>query len=147
MKANRRLWSTVVVSVIAVVATLVSPATGALSAVSGAMTPRTADKPAQVRVNQVGYPAAGPKVAFAMLPRKVAAVRFEVITPYGVAYRGTSTRDLGSWNSGYQAVYQLSFTGLRLPGQYQVKLLSPAVAVSPEFIIGDGTQLYGPRAA
>ena len=77
-----------------------------------------------------------------MLPRKVAAVRFEVITPYGVAYRGTSTRDLGSWNSGYQAVYQLSFTGLRLPGQYQVKLLSPAVAVSPEFIIGDGTQLY-----
>ena len=77
-----------------------------------------------------------------MLPRKVAAVRFEVITPYGVAYRGTSRRDLGSWNSGYQAVYQLSFTGLRLPGQYQVKLLSPAVAVSPEFIIGDGAQLY-----
>ena len=77
-----------------------------------------------------------------MLPRKVARVTFEVITPYGVAYRGTSTRDLGSWNSGYQAVYQLSFTGLRLPGQYQVKLLSPAVAVSPEFIIGDGTQLY-----
>ena len=106
------------------------------------MTPETADEPAQVRVNQVGYPAAGPKVAFAMLPRKVAAVRFEVITPYGVAYRGTSTRDLGSWNSGYQAVYQLSFTGLRLPGQYQVKLLSPAVAVSPEFIIGDGAQLY-----
>jgi len=64
-----------------------------------------------------------------MLPRKVAVVRFEVVTPYGVAYRGTSARDLGSWNSGYQAVYQLSFSGLRLPGQYQVRLLSPAGAL------------------
>lgn len=93
-------------------------------------------------MNQVGYPSSGPKAAFAMLPRKVARVRFEVITPYGVAYRGTSTRDLGAWNSAYQAVYQLSFSGLRLPGQYQVKLLSPASALSPAFTVGDGTQLY-----
>jgi endoglucanase len=95
-----------------------------------------------VRINQVGYPTGAPKVAFAMLPAKVAAVRFEVITPYGVAYHGTSTDDLGSWNSGYQAVYQLSFSDLRTPGQYQVKLLSPASAVSPPFAIGDGAQLY-----
>ena len=33
--------------------------------------------------------------------------------------------------------------GCSLPGQYQVKLLSPATAVSPGFTIGDGTQLYG----
>jgi len=49
---------------------------------------------AQVRVNQVGYPAGGAKVAFAMLPRKVARVTFEVVTPYGVAYRGTSADDV-----------------------------------------------------
>ena len=78
-----------------------------------------------------------------MLPAKVAAVRFEVVTPYGVAYRGTSTDDVGSWNSGYRAVYQLSFSGVRTPGQYQVKVLSPASAVSPAFTIGDGAQLYG----
>ena len=78
-----------------------------------------------------------------MLPRKVARVRFEVVTPYGVAYRGTSTRDLGAWNPAYQAVYQLRFSGLSRPGQYQVKLLSPAAAASPGFIIGDGSQLYG----
>ena len=82
--------------------------------------------PPQVRVNQVGYPSSGPKAAYAMLPRKVASVRFEVVTPYGVAYRGTSADDVGAWNATYQAVYRLSFSGLRLPGQYRVKLLSPA---------------------
>jgi len=95
-----------------------------------------------VRVNQVGYTSSSSKVAFAMLARPVAAVRFEVTTQYGVAYRGTSTDDLGSWNSGYKAVYQLSFSSVRTPGQYQVKLLSPAAAVSPAFTIGDGSQLY-----
>jgi endoglucanase len=98
--------------------------------------------PPQVRVNQVGYPADGPKVAFAMLPRKVARVRFEVVTPYGVAYRGVSADDVGAWNANYQAVYRLSFSMLSLEGQYRVKLLSPARASSPGFVIGDGLQLY-----
>ena len=77
-----------------------------------------------------------------MLPRKVARVRFEVVTPWGVAYRGVSADDVGSWNANYQAVYRLSFSGLNLPGQYQVKLLSPATATSPGFVIGDSPELY-----
>ena len=97
----------------------------------------------QVRVNQVGYPTNGPKVAFVMLARPVTAVSFEVTTPYGVAYRGTSAADVGSWNAAYRAVYQLSFSGLDTPGQYQVRVLSPAAAVSPAFTIGTGAQLYG----
>ena len=96
----------------------------------------------QVRVNQVGYPAGGPKVAYVMLARPVAAVRFVVSTPYGVAYRGTSTDDLGSWNSAYRAVYQLSFSGLSVPGIYRVTVTSPATAVSPAFVVGTGAQLY-----
>ena len=116
---------------------LASPAT---AGATGALT--AVNKPAEVRVNQVGYPVGAPKVAYAMLPRKVSSVRFEVITPYGVAYRGVSTDDVGSWNANYQAVYRLSFSKVQLPGQYQVKLLSPARAVSPGFIIGDGSQLY-----
>jgi hypothetical protein len=104
---------------------------------------RAASWPAAVvRVNQVGYPVDGPKVAFAMLPRKVTGVRFEVTTPYGIAYQGVSTDDAGAWNSGYQAVYRLTFSGVRTPGRYQVRLLSPAAAASPTFIIGDGEQLY-----
>ncbi len=150
MRPNRRTWSTAVAGVAiaatATVAALLQPvaakASQDRSAVLVAITAKTAERSAVVRVNQVGYPTGAPKVAFAMLPTKVAAVRFEVITSYGVAYRGTSTDDLGSWNSGYQAVYQLSFSDLRTPGQYQVKLLSPASAVSPMFAIGDGAQLY-----
>ena len=107
------------------------------------MRAQTDEVSAQVRVNQVGYTADGAKVAYAMLPKKVASVRFEVVTPYGVAYRGTSADDAGAWNANYQAVYKLSFSGLNVPGQYQVKLLSPVTAVSPAFTVGDGTQLYG----
>src|ERR1700749_4513031 len=130
----RRAWLTLLAATGVTVAAVIPAAAPALAA---------ALAPPQIRVNQVGYPASGPKVAFAMLPRKVARVRFEVVTPYGVAYRGTSTRDLGAWNPAYQAVYQLRFSGLSRPGQYQVKLLSPAAAASPGFIIGDGSQLYG----
>ncbi len=132
MIANRRIWSTVVVTAIAVTGALLQPAAAGASP----------SPPPQIRVNQVGYPSSGPKAAYVMLPRKVARVRFEVVTPYGVAYRGTSADDVGAWNANYQAVYRLSFSGLTLPGQYQVKLLSPARASSPGFTIGDGTQLY-----
>jgi endoglucanase len=96
----------------------------------------------QVRVNQVGYPSDGPKVAYVMLARPAASVRFEVTTPYGIAYRGTSTDDVGSWNSAYRAVYQLSFSEVTTPGVYQVRVASPAAAVSPAFVIGTGAQLY-----
>jgi endoglucanase len=149
MKASRRVRSTVFAGIAGAVAVTTlataSPAMGSardLSAVSGVIAPKSVDKAPQVRVNQVGYTTGGPKVAYVMLPAKVARVQFEVTTGYGVAYRGTSTDDLGSWNSGYQAVYQLSFSGVNTPGQYQVKVTSPAAAVSPGFVIGDGAQLY-----
>ena len=129
----RRAWSAMVTVAGVTLATVVPAITPASAAVPAS---------AQVRVNQVGYPTDAPKVAYAMLPAKVATVRFEVTTPYGVAYRGTSADDVGSWNSAYRAVYRLSFSGVNTPGRYQVKVLSPGVAVSPMFIIGDGTQLY-----
>ena len=129
----RRVWLTLLAAAGVTVGTVV-PAVAPASAAALA--------PPQVRVNQVGYPASGPKAAYAMLARPVPAVRFEVVTPYGVAYRGTSTDDVGAWNANYRAVYRLGFSGLRLPGQYEVRLLSPAAAASPGFIIGDGSQLY-----
>jgi hypothetical protein len=129
----RRAWSAIVTVAGVTLATVIPAITPASAAVPAS---------ARVRVNQVGYPTDAPKVAYAMLPAKVASVRFEVTTPYGVAYRGTSADDVGSWNSAYRAVYRLSFSGVNTPGRYQVKVLSPGVAVSPMFIIGDGTQLY-----
>jgi len=129
----RRAWLTIL-TVTGVTLTTVIPAVTSASAATLASP--------QVRVNQVGYTSSSPKVAFVMLARPVSRVSFEITTPYGVAYRGTSTDDVGSWNSAYRAVYQLGFSGVRTPGQYQVKILSPAAAVSPTFTIGDGTQLY-----
>ena len=131
----RRAWPAIVAAAGITLAT-------ALPAVASSPTvPGTVARP-MVRVNQVGYPSGGPKVAFVMLAKRVAAVRFEITTPYGVAYRGTSTDDRGPWNSAYRAVYQLSFSGLSVPGIYRVEVTSPAAAVSPAFVVGTGAQLY-----
>src|SRR5690349_15636962 len=144
---HRRAWSTIAIGAVATAVALVQPAAASAvqdrSSVLVAMTTKTGEVSAQVRVNQVGYAANGAKVAYAMLPRKVASVRFEVVTPFGVSYRGSSSDDVGGWNANYRAVYKLSFSGLTMPGQYRVKLLSPAVAASPGFTVGDGAQLYG----
>jgi endoglucanase len=134
----RRSWPTLVVAAGITLATTV-PVVATASPASG----QSLVAP-EVRVNQVGYSWNAPKVAFVMLPRPVPAVQFEVTSRYGVAYQGTSTDDVGSWNSAYRAVYQLSFSDVGTPGIYQVKVLSPAAASSPAFVIGDGTQLYRP---
>jgi len=131
----RRAWPAIVAAAGITLATAL-PAVASSPTVSG-----TVARP-MVRVNQVGYPSGGPKVAFVMLAKRVAAVRFEITTPYGVAYRGTSTDDRGPWNSAYRAVYQLSFSGLSVPGIYRVEVTSPATAVSAAFIVGTGAQLY-----
>jgi endoglucanase len=130
----RRTWPTILVAAGITLATAI-PAAAAAAPASTA-TP-------QVRVNQVGYPVSGPKVAYVMLAKPANSVSFEVTTPYGVAYQGTSSDDVGSWNSAYHAVYRLSFSGLSVPGVYQVKVTSPAAAASPAFVVGTAAQLYG----
>jgi endoglucanase len=129
----RRTWPAIVAAIGITLATAV-PAASAAAAGSTAAP--------QVRINQVGYPSDGPKVAYVMLAGPVSKVSFEVTTPYGVAYRGTSTDYVGSWNAAYHAVYRLSFSGLSVPGIYQVKVTSPAAAASPAFVVGTGAQLY-----
>jgi endoglucanase len=130
----RRTWPAMVAAAGITLATAIPAAAAGASAASAAAP--------MVRVDQVGYPAGAPKAAYVMLARPVSAVSFEITTPYGVAYRGTSTDDVGSWNSAYRAVYQLSFSGVNVPGVYRVKVTAPAVAVSPAFVIGTGAQLY-----
>ncbi|HET9971989.1 MAG TPA: glycoside hydrolase family 9 protein [Streptosporangiaceae bacterium] len=147
VKSNRRAWPAIAIGAVATAVMLVQPTVASAvqdrSSVSAAIGAETDEVSAQVRVNQVGYATYGTKVAYVMLPKKVASVRFEVVTPFDVAYRGSSADDVGGWNANYRAVYKLSFSGLTMPGQYRVKLLSPAVAASPGFTVGDGAQLYG----
>jgi len=99
--------------------------------------------PVAVRVNQVAYPAGGAKVAYAMLPAKVASVAFTVSGSGGVVFRGTSSDDLGSWNSRYRAVYELTFSALRRPGSYRVEVSAGGQsAKSPEFSVGGTSSQY-----
>jgi endoglucanase len=103
-----------------------------------------AAKPAapEIRLNQVGYQPNAPKAAYVMLPARVASVPFTITDAKGrVVYRGVSRDDVGAWNSGYQAVYLLSFSGLDRSGTYQVRVGS---TVSVTFKIANGTALYGP---
>ncbi|HXZ69489.1 MAG TPA: glycoside hydrolase family 9 protein [Streptosporangiaceae bacterium] len=131
----RRRWPTILAAAGITLATTIPAIATASAASAASVVP-------EVRVNQVGYPTSASKMAFVMLARQVPAVRFEVTTGYGVVYQGTSSDDVGSWNSAYQAVYQLRFFAVNTPGVYQVKVLSPAAASSPAFVIGDGAQLY-----
>jgi hypothetical protein len=97
----------------------------------------------QVRVNQVGYPLHSTKVAFAMLPRRVASVSFILSGPAGVVYRGRSASDLGAWNTRYGAVYRLSFTPLTRPGRYHITAVAGGTSVvSPSFAVAAPSALY-----
>jgi endoglucanase len=87
-------------------ATLTTPA--AAGAPAAPTTPRQL-RPAEIRVNQVGYAPDAAKVAFVMLPGRVASVRFTITSGGRTVFRGVSRDDAGAWNSGYGAVYELNF--------------------------------------
>ncbi len=98
----------------------------------------------EIRVNQVGYPADGPKLASIMLPRRApAAVAFAVAGAQGVVFRGRSGGDLGAWNPHYPAVYSLAFGRLVRPGRYRITVRAAGVtATSPPFVIASPAALY-----
>src|SRR5215470_1922470 len=99
--------------------------------------------PAEVRVNQVGYSPDSSKVAYAMLPGRVGQVSFTVSGSHGVVFRGRSSRDAGSWNDAYRAVYRLDFSGLHRTGNYRITIsANGARAVSPVFAVAPAAALY-----
>jgi endoglucanase len=134
-------------------AAAIAAAIGLLAACTSHTTPpakhsATAAPPAQaaaaeVRVNQAGYPTGAPKTAYVMLPRAATDVSFTVAGRQGVVFHGRSGHDLGSWNSHYPAVYQLSFSGLTQPGSYRITVhAAGTTAVSPAFAVGSAAGLY-----
>jgi endoglucanase len=133
MGMTRRAWLAVVAAV--TVAGTVTTVTTVASLPAAA----ASSVPAEVRVNQVGYASGAPKVAYAMLPRRVGSVAFSVTSGNRVVFRGTSRDDVGSWNKNYRAVYSLSFSSLRAPGWYRIHVGS---AVSPSFQVASAAALY-----
>jgi hypothetical protein len=137
---------TLVAGMAAATMSLICAATAAGAATVGVPAVGTAASrttPAQVRVNQVGYPPDSSKVAYAMLPGRVGQVSFAVSGSRGVVFRGRSSHDAGSWNDAYRAVYRLDFSGLGRTGNYRITInANGAKAVSPVFAIAPATALY-----
>src|SRR6516165_9912704 len=135
---------TLVAGTAAATVSLLCAATAAGAATAGGRTAGSGSTtPAEVRVDQVGYPPDSVKVAYAMLPGPVRQVKFTVSGSHGVVFRGRSSRDAGSWNSAYRAVYRLDFTGLHRTGNYRITIsVNGATAVSPVFAVTPAAALY-----
>ncbi len=135
-------------AVIAAALSLLAACTSTSHTTPPAKQSATAAPPAQaaapeIRVNQAGYPAGAPKIAYAMLPRPATDVTFSIAGGQGVVFHGTSGTDLGSWNSRYPAVYQLGFSGLTRPGSYRITVRAAGTtATSPVFAVGPSAGLY-----
>jgi endoglucanase len=125
-------------------ALVAAPLLAAIGGTASAAPAASTKVPAEVRVNQVGYPVRGDKVAFAMLPARVSGVHFTVqCQACGVRFAGVSYDNVGSWNSRYHAVYKLDFSQLTVPGIYRIVARAAGrTALSPEFTVGSTGSEY-----
>ena len=124
---------------------LAAPLVAAIGGTASAAPAASTKVPAEVRVNQVGYPARGDKVAFAMLPARVSHVQYTLQCAHcGDVLAGSSNDYVGSWNSRYHAVYELNFTSLTAPGTYWITVQAGGQSArSPEFTVGSTSSQYG----
>jgi endoglucanase len=96
--------------------------------------------PPQVRVDQIGYPAASAKAAYLMSPHSCAGTDFSVITVSGtVVTTGSAGPSQGSWNRRYRYVCPLTFDAVTAPGTYRVAAGS---GVSPPFVVAPASSLW-----
>ena len=104
--------------------------------------------PAQViRVDQVGYPVGGLKLADIMTRSRHGGVSWELIRRTGpgscrLSGAGSDSVSIGSWSSTYRAVYGVSFSAVHAPGTYRLLLTNHPKVVSPWFQIAKATALY-----
>jgi endoglucanase len=134
------------VAVAAMCASALVPAAAAAASPAAVAGPaaRTSAAPIEVRVNQVGYPINGSKVAFAMLPPKASPLTWSLTCDNcssGVA--GNGARYVGRWNTRYGAVYEINFSDVTQPGRYRLTVYSgKARGTSPWFRIGAPAREY-----
>jgi endoglucanase len=96
-----------------------------------------------VRVNQVGYPAAGPKRAYLMSSAAETGATFAVTTAAGATVlSGPVGANLGKWSTAYPNVYALDFTAVTAAGSYTITVSGPVAASSPAFRIDTGANVY-----
>lgn len=125
-------------------------AAGLLATLS--LTGSTADAAAAphglVRVNQVGYAAAGAKEAFLLAGSPVKGATWRLVGAGGrTVASGRTGASLGTWNTTYRAVYGIDFGAVRTPGRYRVVVGGGATGSSPAFTIGAPAAVFGRPAA
>ncbi|GAB7046798.1 glycoside hydrolase family 9 protein [Catenuloplanes indicus] len=99
-----------------------------------------------IRLNQVGYQADQPKIAYLMGTAAQAGSAFRVVDSAGATVlSGTAGASRGSWNSGYTGVSAIDFSAVTTPGTYTIQIAG--VTTSPAFTVGSGADLYAPVAA
>ena len=97
-----------------------------------------------VRINQLGYPAAGPKEAFLMSAVDEAGGSFSVIdtSTNTSVFTGTVPASAGSWSQTFGFVHPLRFASVTTAGRYRIQVTGAANATSPVFRIGGDGALY-----
>ena len=104
--------------------------------------------PAQAfRVDQVGYPAGGQKLAEIMTRSRHGGLAWTLIRTAGhgfcaVAGHGAASHSLGSWSSTYPAVWAVQLGAVRQPGFYRLALTANPKVVSPWFNISPAREHY-----
>jgi endoglucanase len=103
---------------------------------------------ALVRVDQLGYPTTGPKVAYLMSPSAMRGATFEVVDSSGAdIFTGTVGPNSGKWNATYRYVYPLTFTPVAATGTDTVVVEGSPPVSSPPFPIGPSTTLWSQALA
>lgn len=101
------------------------------------------------RVDQVGYPADGPKRAELMTSssRATGAWQLVIAPSAAVAASGKASASLGSWSPAYPRVWAVTFSSVRQSGTYRLRLAGDHKVVSPWFRIGPATEIYAQAQA
>jgi endoglucanase len=100
-----------------------------------------------VRVNQVGYPAGGPKRAYVMSSADAAGASFAVRSGNTVVASGTLGPRIGAWSQTYAFVHAVDFGQVSAPGLYTLTVSVPGATPSPPFRIDSGQNVYGQALA
>ena len=136
-----------VASVLAVVAASCLSASGDWAAAGNAHG-RARAPAAFVRVNQVGYPSGGTKVAVLMASASEDGTTFRVVNGAGhTVLSGPVGADRGAWSPSFPHTYRLAFSGVSAAGRYRIRVTGPVAAASPWFRVGSSEALYEPLVA
>jgi endoglucanase len=145
MGAERQVRTIAAGAALALVAAIVLAAGGPRAATARAA---PAANSAFVRVNQVGYPAAGSKRAYLMASAAETGATFSVKDSTGATvFSAPVDAFLGGWGNTFKSVYALDFNSVAAAGSYTITVSGPVPATSPSFRIDTGSGVYaGPLA-